>query len=428
MELLRDTRRNALAILTKTVILGVFFLSIYNLASFLVSTDDAVDQNFSSRSELNLYRVMDTLSEPGSFWEFRESAQRITTVAEFYNQLNEDAVVTLISSFTQSVPVRNFRGDERFDEGYGTDLQIHGISPDPETGEPARDVKSLQLNQKAWEFYSLHVASGSVPDWKAVDFSSPTIPIVLGADYAGIYRLGDILDARMYFEKKEFEVVGFLEPNSAIFSQGEINYFLDSHIVVPYPSTLPPITAENQMFYGILSFAMVNGDLVAEKSLSTEDVLARLQEASAQSGFDHYSLIGVPAYLVQFAQVKSLIQNNLALVAGVHLILALGIILITLAINVYLSGRRASRHLVLWNLGYQRSRIMRMVLQSSLLELALVVAIVLIGHHLLPQDDGTALLVALVALCLGMVADACHQQHLLRAQLTAIPGKVPLLS
>lgn len=421
-ELLRDLRSNGPLLLAKTVALGLLLLSVFHIGSFTRSADAAVDRSFSAEAEVDLYSVVDTLWEDADYSDFRQSGASVNRLAAFYNGLDEERSFRLLTTTAQPMPIADFRGGDVFDAGYGSDSGVRGEYVYPEAGGARlRDVKSLQLNRQAFEFYHLRVGAGSGIDWAAVDYSTGRIPVLLGADYRGIYELGDVLDAQYYFFPKEFEVVGFLEPDSSVFDQGELNTFLDDHIVVPYPERLDPVNPADQEFQGILYFAMVNSDIAAPTGSSPDDVLATIGRISDRTGFQDYTLLNMPTYLVQYRLMKQIIQDNLALLIGLGLLLATAVLAMNALLSALVAQRRAAASTVLHLQGHRRQIIDRRNARLVLAEYAALAAVLAAVMLTLPNANPTVSLAVLAALAVVGIADAALQNRLISHRLASGP-------
>ncbi len=81
------------------------------------------------------------------------------------------------------------------------------------------NVKSVQMNQAAFDFYNLKTESGTALNWDEIDYAADSIPILLGADYRSVYDIGDTLKGNYYSQIVEFTVVGFLEADSSVFTK-----------------------------------------------------------------------------------------------------------------------------------------------------------------------------------------------------------------
>ncbi|GAA3598543.1 hypothetical protein GCM10022198_23490 [Klugiella xanthotipulae] len=407
MGIIFDMRKNFPLIVAKSLVFSLFFLAFYNFLSFSQETDAAINQSFSSDSEVNLYTLTDTLVEADEFSEFRESKNELDKLGSFYNALNDGGQFTFLSIFDQPLPVKDFRGDETYDYGYGTEMSVQGKYFDEDFGAQAQNVKSIQMNKNAFEFYKIRTEGGQEIPWKEIDYSGSEVPILLGSNYANLYRVGDVIQGNFYFKTLNLRVAGFLEPGSSIFYKNEINHYLDSYILIPYPDTLRGITDEEQFFQGILSFAMINGDLVARKDLSSAQLIEDLQAISRDTGFYDYTLIDVPTYLVQMSLTKSIIEDNYTLLLSIILAMGIGVICVTFFINRGILVRRWEGGLVYWLLGRSREEIMREFLWYSTIEYALAFLIFWLAFVALPNKNEFILMNSLFFMLMFLGAIYC---------------------
>lgn len=398
MALLRGTYGRLVA---KIFVLAFLITSIYNVVSFSRSTQAAVSQSFSGAAKVDMYRLTDRLTDPELFEQYRESRENIEKVTLFYDSLEQDAPdgIQLLSAFDQAMPVADFAGGKTFEHGYGTEGFVQGRYEDPILDQQVVNVKSMQLSQSTFDFYKLAGQIGSDLDWGAVDYDSASIPVLLGSNYNGVYAIGDQLTVDYYSKPTQMRVAGFLQPNSSMFYQGDINYFLDDYLVVPYPRSITGLPESDQTFYGILAFAMLNADIAVSRNQPDGAVFRALQSASNSSGFDHYALLSVPSYLTQFNSVRTLIKENLALVLTVEVLVAAASLVMCASLTVSMTRRRESRIRIFWQLGQARSDLRRAVVATGAVEYAGLTVLFLAAVQLLPNHDSAAR-----TSCLGLIA------------------------
>jgi putative ABC transport system permease protein len=422
IENLFDLRRNGHLIVAKAAILIVFLIVVYSTASFAESTESAVSTSFSSDADQNLYSLTDTLVD-GEFAEFRQDPAAVGRVGEFYNELNASSTVSLVSAFAQPVVVADFRGGDEFDARSDSEYASPGEYVDATSGRAVRDVRSVQMNQKAFEFAGLSLSSGTVPDWATIDYSSGTIPVVLGSDYAGVYALGDVLEGQYYSGNFSLQVAGFLAADSSMYYKSDINFFLDDYVLLPYPAELTTPTHKDLFFTGILAFAMVNSDVAASKSLSSDDVIAHLASVASDSGFHDYALINVPQYLTQFSLTRALLLDNAQLVGMLQALLALVIVFVIAAVSAFIFRRRAPALSVRWITGTNDSALWGSLASMVLFEWVLVAVGFWLVYTRLPNGDsnasGTVVLVLLVCAAIDVGASTVGlRRRLLRGRET----------
>lgn len=423
-EVLFDLRRNGVIMMLKAALVAALFLGVHTVIAFSFDTDEALDQHFSASADTNMYGILDSLAEGDAFAEFRESPQKLTQLADFYHELNSNSTLKHLSVFNQSLPVRNFTGGPTFEHGYGTELATAGAYYDEVLGGTATPATSVQLNRSAYEFYQLDVAAGQSIDFSTVDYSSGTIPVVLGSDYAGVYDIGDTLTASLYFQKFDLRVVGILERSAAVYFDGDINHYLSNAIVVPYPDRIPAITPENQYFCGILSFAMLGGTLAAPQDTSAEEVLNLLGQISDRTGFHDYAVQNLPQYLVSFTAVRSLITSNADLLVMIEVLTGIGVAVLAIAANVTMLARRRAVTGYAVTLGTPRQLIRVMHSRMWAVELAGTVLLLVVGTAVTPGATPYALGLTAALLAVWVAVDLGVQHRLLTRMLSQLTTRM----
>ncbi|RLP74710.1 hypothetical protein D9V32_11770 [Mycetocola tolaasinivorans] len=425
-EILYDIRRNGALILLRILIVALALVSTVTTVSFTESTTGTLDSQFSARAENNLAQLIDTYyDDPDAFLAIRNNPEAMAQVSGFYDALTRSTALTPLSMFDQAVPVQEFRGDDRFDHTFGTDLDVVGRYADAVTGTTLMNVKSMQMSRQAFEFYGLTASAGEAISWAEVDYASGMVPVLLGSDYQGVYAVGDTLRGDLYGNVLDLTVSGFLPPESAVYYRGEINTFLRDRIVMPYPETLVQpgedtaaveLTPKYQSFLGILTFAMINTDLAFPLETTTDELLAELTRIGQQTGFTQHALIGVPLYLTQFALVRQIVVDNLALVSAVQVLMLIAALVAAVFISYHVHRRRLPRVRILEVLGAPTRALIRERQCASAAEYTLTLALFGLGVSLSPALGIRAALIGIGALIVWFLLDIGVQRwFLLRA-------------
>lgn len=248
--------------------------------------------------------------------------------------------------------------------------------------------------------------------------------MLLGNEYRGVYELGQHLTGAVILQEQELEVVGFLEPDSAMYFRGEANHYLDDTVIVPYPPTLagPERAALDRLdpeLFGRLVFQVLNADLAVDRSFGFGGVVARLDAIGDDTGFRSYTLLGVPTYLVQLSLVRQLVQDNLVLVTALIVVLTAGVGIITAFLNRLLHHRRAPVARVHHLLGRCPNRTNRLFRASRLTEYTAAFGLFLATSAVLPNDSAMARFGTGTALLLWCVVDGALGRRAVRIELTS---------
>ena len=433
MEMLYDLRRSAPLLLAKAVITVLMLSGLFISFSFSADGYGTIGEEFSEDADVTMYGITDTLVEEKDISAVVDSPEKLATVSAFYDDLQANRRLRHLAMMDQDIIVREFPGDERFD-AYSLDdrpsfeeldkimeEQDEEISQeDPQAWREYRDeyvatdsadVKALQLNREAFEFYHLH-SDGEGIDWEAVDFDAETIPVLLGHDYRDLYAVGDTFDAEYLFQGMTFEVAGFLEKDSAVYFQGDINFYLDQHIVIPYPEHPEPPATTDPDFYGMLIFYMILGDIAVGPDMEFDDVVRELDAVTASSGFGDVTLFNAPDYLIQFSLVRRLIEQNVVLLITVQALIVVAAVVVTVMLSRSIMKRRLPRVAVLWNAGHSRRAILSSLSGLWAMEVLLAAGLMVVSMAMLPVSHPNALLVALLGFILWMGADLLYQRSL----------------
>lgn len=261
------------------------------------------------------YTLHDSLYEPDEFYQFRKDRERLNTVVTFYNGLHQSSDITLLSIFHQPLYLSAFDKGDNFLYG-DQSVTI------PDSTELPLAVKSVQLNQKAFEFYKLTIKDGETLDWGSLSFSvTQPYPLILGSNYRGHYQVGDLLVADLYMKDISFQVVGFLPPNSSIYYQLTPEFYLDDYMIVPYPSLLSKVGAEDFSFEGMLYFSMLNSQFVTR--LPMEKILDIVQHQSYESGFTDFSIKEIGNFRLKYEQLIALVGHYRWLIVMLLVVLIL---------------------------------------------------------------------------------------------------------
>ncbi|QQB14367.1 hypothetical protein [Brevibacterium casei] len=414
MEIVRDLKLNWVFVLMKMVILGLVLILVYQVAAFAEISKNEISRSFSTNAEVDMYGITDTLVDPDAFAAFRESREGLDSVARFYNELNDSAEMTFLSVFDQPISVVDFEGGAEFDASFGGGVDTGGEYIDEETGRRLTDVKAFQMNEHAFDFHSLRLADGPGIDWSSVDYQSRTIPVVLGADYTGIYEVGDVLESNYYFEDFSLVVGGFLSPDASIYYQGDLNTFIDDAIIVPYPPDLEQSAEQSQFFFGILAFAMIAGDLAVDTAVGSDDVLRHLGEIANRVGFDDFTVLNAPTYLVQFQLTRQLIQDNASLLVGVAALLIVCVGLSNGIIGAHVARRRWRVQKIEHLLGISdRVTLIRTIAVTVIEYMCLLVGLAILVIFL-PQANLFALTPVAVIVAVFLIADILSQDLMRR--------------
>ncbi len=269
-------------------------------------------------SQNDFYKMVDNFYNPDDFYNFRNSNQNINILANFYNTLNTSSSFDVVTSFNQAIAVDSFKGDKRF--YYNSDEFINNNSY-----SNSINIKSLQLNQKAYNFYNIQVDNGSEILWNTISYKDASIPVLLGSEYKSFYNIGDIITGNYYSKNTNFEVIGFIESGCSINYKSTSDIVLDTYMIIPYPSTLWKVDENNFQFESLLYFAMINCDLLP--FVNESQILKNIKSISDETGFSDFSLVGIDNFQIQHIGLLLFIQKH-------QILFLIGFLIIFILLNV----------------------------------------------------------------------------------------------
>ncbi|QOR34676.1 hypothetical protein IMX26_14555 [Clostridium sp. 'deep sea'] len=344
-----------IAILFKTNSL-FYILSIIVLTSLLVIVGLVTTLYSSAQSRENYmqqtlngiksYTIVDSLYESDAFSSHLKSSDRIIRVINFYNSLTSSSKFKFLSRYNQAVVINNFQGNEQF---YQSSKAFREANP-----KAPLYIKSIQVNKDLFDFYKIKLTTGDGIDWNDINFNSHELPILLGSNYKGVYKLGDKLTGKFLFKNFNFVIKGFIAPNTFINNQSNPEYYIDQHIIIPYPK-IKDFNYSKGDILNIISLSMINGDLVSSSS-SQKEILLELQKIGKKTGFQQYDILGLQRLTYRYAEMISVINENKK-----HLAYSI-IILFTLITFIQHGNARMvlTRRLNLYKtyqlMGYQKSK------------------------------------------------------------------------
>ena len=276
----------------------IYFVFLGIVVPFLTTTPLESGGFKTISSQNDWYKMIDNYYDPDEFSAFRSEAKNINKLSFFYNELNESECFKVLTSFNQAIMVETFIGDNRFCYNSEEFIKEHPKS--------RNNMKALQLNQNAFNFYNIEVDSGQCISWDNISYQDKRIPILLGADYKEYYKQGDVIGASYYNKNVEFEVIGFLKRNCLINynSISEVN--LDTYMLIPYPKNLWEVNHDFQ-FESILYFAMINCEIVP--LVNEAELLKEIKRIADYTGFTNFSLVGIDDFQIQNIELLLFIQK-----------------------------------------------------------------------------------------------------------------------
>jgi len=320
-------------------LMGIFVT--YNSGlSMQISLRERMISNLYENYEL--FNISDTLFDNEDFYMFRQDLNNLNNVSNFYNLAMETEDIFFLSAINQPIGIYQIHS-ERFN-------LIEG-----KQAEYFPNVLTMILNQSVFNFFQLNLVDEVFFNWEEVEPLSEYIPIILGYDYLNDFHVGEIFEGIFYFREVNFIVTGFLEANSSIFFQNNAEFYLDSHIIVPFPHRLIEnnyLDSEEKFYFGILYTAMINGNVATR--LSTLELDNLFESIANQTGFFNFMFHGQTTFSAQFSQMRSLVSANSTLLLQYSAFVIVFLIIIQFSIMYAIRKKRLNFRLLSIEFGYQK--------------------------------------------------------------------------
>ncbi|QKS44567.1 ABC transporter ATP-binding protein [Paenibacillus cellulosilyticus] len=227
------------------------------------------------------------------------------------------------NSIWQPIEIADFKGDVHFDAYYenGSNQQPYEVK-----GKTYRAIKSLQLNAKVFELNHIEAEEGTLFSNNDFIFSnddSSSIPVLLGSDYAGIYKPGDTIHILYYQRPYTGNVVGILSPSQKIITANDPERLLDRYIVLPSMSFDNHVNVQaGRIFFKASLLSKINGIIITD--LSPIELNKVMSTISNETHFNDFDIIGANSIAIKLLINMTEANRSLLLItAAISMIVVL---------------------------------------------------------------------------------------------------------
>ncbi|WP_252315797.1 hypothetical protein [Sinobaca sp. H24] len=302
---------NIALIVAATVFFALVFIGVLNAGygSVESETSHTLDGN-------NLYRTVDTMYDEESEQAFYNQEDSFQQLQAYNTSLREQDTFDFYYANSQPIGILDFDGPAVFDSGYpyGEETQYWEL----DSGS-YRLIESVQMNNTALESNRVETKSGETFHEGDYTFSTESLPVLLGNDYASYFDVGDTVIIAHFFQPMEAEVAGILEPSTTIIGSSETEYNLDRAMVLPEvlptPAQAQALDESNEetdesIFTEITLLSGTGGMLLSEAN--DIDVRQGLHNAQDESGFTESTIINQD--MAGVSALSRMTQQNTTLV------------------------------------------------------------------------------------------------------------------
>ncbi|MEK4009614.1 ABC transporter ATP-binding protein [Paenibacillus sp. FSL H3-0333] len=263
----------------------------------------------------NLYQLSDDLYNEKEK-EFFSNENSMKLLNNFSGELDKRKHLNYYISKWQPIEITDFKGDVHFDAYYeeGNNQPAYKVN-----GRYYRMIKSLQLNEKVFELNNVQLSDGQL--FRSEDFvydgEKEQIPMLLGSNYNGIYKIGDTIDFIYYQHSFKGIVTGIVGSSQKILSIADPELFLDSYIIFPLMSFNNNVNLQsNGLFIKASLLTQINGMLITD--LSPLQVRKELANVSQSVGFSDFQIIGANTLAINsLVKMTEANRNTLLLITGI---------------------------------------------------------------------------------------------------------------
>lgn len=327
------------------------------------------------------------------------SDNSLNVVKNYYTSLNNSNNFEYLNINFQPIGLIDGKVNDIFKDGYENG-QI------PEITNNLTPIKSVQLNQKAFNFFKIDVTEGKKFIENDFIFNNKYIPIILGDSYKKIYKIGDIVPIEYYFNKFNAKVIGFAKPSSKVLFNGNIEEYLDRYMILPQIDFDVPADKNEYEFQKIVYLVRSNGYVAVDNDInSIQNMMSEIQLISEKTGFQKYLFIGHNPHLNQYKNLLSVIRENQNLIKGILIVTTLCNILILGVIITLQNKRRYSYYAIHY---MQGATVKQLIFQQyieiiSIFLLAYITYFVILNNIFFIGDNKIHLALLLFILVLSLI-------------------------
>lgn len=238
--------------------------------------------------------------------EFSKNNDTLLIKKEFYNKLNNEESFKYLSLKEHYISINSDRIPNKSKIISSDNEYLLEKIEDKEYSM----VKSIQMNQKSFDFFNLEVIDGRA--WNNNDFEyNEYIPLLLGSNYKSIFNVGDKIEIGYFGTKFNAEIIGFIKEESKVLGNGNIELYLNEYIVLPHMNFENYTKYASRDFQEIVYFMMLEGYVVTEDNIeSIQNMKDKVEIFSQESGFIEYFFLGANPHLKSYTNTITILREN----------------------------------------------------------------------------------------------------------------------
>lgn len=342
--------------------------------------------------DVQFYSIADNFAGAGP--EELEAEENTEKFRKFLELLTESPYFTYFMMYAQPVYMEDYKGKESNIYGYERSADLSGATKEL-TGRDGKVRKSTVLKafwmgEGVLDYFGIQAKAGR--GFQEGDFifdPEGVFPVVLGADYAEDYKVGDKIYISFVFADGEAEVVSILEEGSNIYYRDRF-WNLDHYIIMP---VFENDTYEGKKIYnfGVNHFYTLRNSGVIATKLAVQDAQEIIQDYADQAGFGLKNVYYVTTYSTAAKESFGTGINMVQLLIDLIIIAAVIVICFFVCYCVADKIRRNRRYYAVLMLnGCEKQRIYLMVLADVLAVFVLAGVLACALYVIVVGDAGRA--------------------------------------
>ncbi len=316
----------------------LFFITLGTFTAFVQQLDYESNDLQKRYEGKAIYQLLDNYYDSTEYQEFIDETDSLNRLKNYYNDLNSSDDFQYLAMFNHSISVE----DKGLPLKTADDGQGNQEKQAKNNDAIFTQKKSFQMNKQAQDFFGLTSSEGRL--FTDQDFESPsnTMPALLGSSYKNVYSIGDEINIEHYYKPITIKIIGFIEENSRIYFNGNTEFFLDDHIIIPYINYDKPGSETDKTFQKISYLAMINGYVVTDDTpVETKYVLQKIDAIAIKNSIK-YSFIDFNPHFLRYRSLMTVFQENKLLLESIFFSIT---VLYGIIINIVLLLQQKRRRL-----------------------------------------------------------------------------------
>ena len=168
-----------------------------------------------------------------------------------------------------------------------------------------------------------------IDDEMNIDLSTQTLPILLGYNLRGTYKIGDVFEGKYFLKKTNYRVIGVLDKNSRLVKTNIVEdgedpsfYFkyLDNLFVTPLVNCEEPTQNKDERFFERILYQMkLNGIIATLPSFNAGEIQDKIETLAAKYDMYDFEVIQISSDTLK--KLKLVSKENISIMVIIAIVL-----------------------------------------------------------------------------------------------------------